>query len=134
GQNPLGNLKIISSAPCFLVAYWGIKKYRNDHPDGIVKISSLYLYGLYVNALIGAITGIFVFAFLQFIDPSVAEVHIQGLKEFIQQNSVYTAEAKASLLKDVEKTTAVDLGIDEVIKRIGSGFFYVLLAAAIVRR
>jgi hypothetical protein len=134
GADPLGNWKIVASVPCFLTAYLAIKKYRDLHTDGIIKLSSAYLYGLYINALIGLFTGVFVFIFLQFVDPTLVSTHVEYLKEFIKVNPAYKTEAKVTLIADVEKTTAFNLGVDEWLKRVGSGFFYVLLAAAILRK
>ena len=132
--DPLGDWKIIASVPCFLVIYLAVKNYRDVHADGIVKISSAYIYGLYINALIGLLTGIFVYLFLEFVDPSINQTHIASLKEYIKASTTYNAQTKLSLTADVEKTSAFNMGVDEWVKRVGSGFFYVLLAAAIVKR
>lgn len=134
GANPMGNLKTISILPCFFAVFFALKKFKKEYPTTSQKVMTLYFFGLVVNFGIGIITGLIVYFTLTIFGKSLIEQHILELQSFIQANPAYDAPTKQRLLMDIKQTSALDLGMDETLKRVASGFIYVLLAAALVRR
>lgn len=137
--NPLTSIRVFDFILLPIFIFFSIKEVRDYHWGGKIAYWQGMTAGLFCYMVIALISGLFIWVFLEKIDPAVFVQHKQENIAILtgdQQNWVEQlgSEGYEQALEDVSAMTPFSLAADDFIKKLLIGFFMTSLIAIFLKR
>jgi hypothetical protein len=122
-----------------VLVFFSIKEFRDYKNGGELRFWQGIAIGFVNYSIIALISGVFITIFIKFYDQEI-------LKDFINYNILQMHEKKdlfieafneetfEQVLIDIPKTTAFDIGLEDFVRKIGTGFLITFIISLILRK
>ncbi len=115
-----------------MIFIWLFFKSNSDKPRKmLLKMAD----GIQWQGFIVIIYALSLYSLVFLFFPKAVDLHLVEVKAYIIQssNDIYKPELKSQLIKDIQKTKLQDLILDDAIKKVISGLFYIFLFAVLTK-
>ena len=138
GRNPLLDVRIIDILLLTIFIFFSIKEFRDRYNSGQLHFWQGVSIGFMTYITIAIISAISILILIQ-IDPELLQNYIESRVAFIKANDATLIEeideqAYIDALEGVKKTTALDLVLDDFLKKSIIGLFLTIIIAIILRK
>jgi len=137
--DPLVNIRMIDIVILAIFVFFALKEFRDGHNKRQLHFWQGMTGGVITYLTIASISAIFILIMTVIIDPEITTNYIEGRIQLLNENKSTLVETmdEATFLEavaGVEKTTPVDLAIDDFIKKSVIGLFLTIIIAVILRK
>lgn len=137
--DPLVNIKMIDLLILAIFIFFAVKEFRDQHNHRNLHFWQGMSAGVVTYVTIAVISSIFILLMTVMIDPEMTTNYIEGRIQLLNENKPTLVEAMdektfLEAVAGVEKTTPVDLAIDDFIKKSVIGLFLTIIIAVILRK
>ena len=122
-----------------VVVFFAIKEFKDYHNNKTLQFWQGMSIGMGVFTLIGILTSLFVFGFIEFIDPDILQGYINAKVEFLisKKDGVienFGEEVYQQGIKDVKKTTSSAISWDNLVKKSVVGMMITIFVSILLRK
>jgi hypothetical protein len=137
--DPLVNIKMIDMLILAIFIFFALKEFRDSHNNRELHFWQGMTGGVVNYVTIAIISSIFVLVMTVIIDPEMTTNYIEGRIQLLQENKqtlIDTMDEDTFLeaVAGVENTTAIDLALDDFLKKSMIGLFLTIIIAVILRK
>ena len=137
--NPLVNIKMIDMLILAIFIFFALKEYRDRCNNRQLHFWQGMTGGVINYLTIAVISAIFILVMTVIIDPQMTTNYIESRLALLNENKqtlIETMDEKAyqDAVAGVKETTAVDLALDDFLKKSMIGLFLTIIIAVILRK
>ncbi|MBU2914420.1 DUF4199 domain-containing protein [Reichenbachiella agariperforans] len=138
GENPLQELQMFDLFIIPIFIFFGLKEYRDRYNGHLLQYWQGMTAGSIVYLTIGFVTALFMYVFIQFDTDLISEhvaIMLKGLED--TQTKIVEEMGANSYIESYEKvkaTTASDVILDSLVKKIIIGFLITSVASVVLKR
>ena len=138
-RNPLLEIKYIDLPLLGIFIFFALKEFKVRYQDGELRFWQGITGGMITYLTIAVISGLFILVLLNLIDPGITESYIESRVALLVENKQTLIEsineqAYIDAMEGVQSTTAVDLALDDFLKKSIIGLFLTIIIAVILRK
>ncbi|BDD03585.1 DUF4199 domain-containing protein [Aureibacter tunicatorum] len=137
-NNPLGPEFYFAAPLVFVFVFFAMREFK-FFKDGYMTFSQGVAIGFITYVMIGIISGIAVFALLQWIEPELLPHYIElKMKGLMENKTEIIAQYGEGVFNDnydkLPKTTAWELGLTDFIQKLLSGVIITMILTMLMRK
>lgn len=138
-SNPLQELQMFDLFIIPIFIFFGIKEFRDRYNGQLLQYWQGMTGGAIIFILIATVTSVFLYAFIQWIDPELMQDYVQSRLAILEETRTKIVEEMGAdsyieSYESVKNTTLKDVILDSFIKKIIIGFLITSVVAVVLKR